>query len=121
MRYMTFMKHLSMFETTTEEVEDGLNDEKMERLFDELKAVFSKYNVTLSHWEAAPFPMAKLSMTRCEECSQLMINRDKNPTKFGPSDHFEDSDSLCLDGGTNNGRELCEECLPTSHRWGHFS
>lgn len=118
MRYMTFMKHVSMLETTTE---DGLDDEKMERLFDDLKVVFKKYNVTLSHCEAAPFPMAKFSMTRCEDCSQLMINRDKNPMKFGPSDHFNDSDSLCFDGGTHSGRELCEDCLPTSHRWGHFA
>ena len=121
MRQVMFMKHLSVFETATEDIVSKFDDEKMERLFNELKTVFSKYDIKLSHYEATFLPMKKLSMCRCEDCSQLMINRDINPTKFGGSDHFEDCDSLCLDGGTHDGSELCEECLPINHRWGHFS
>lgn len=121
MKQVVLLKHLSFFETTAADAEARLDERNLKVLYDELKTVFDKHGMKLAFYETAQFPMEKLSIQHCEECSQLMVNRDLNPAKFGGSDHFLDQDDLILDGGTYKGRNLCEECLPVSHRWGHFS
>jgi len=50
-----------------------------------------------------------------------MVNRDQNPTKFDNNVLYQDLTWVVLEGGTHEGKSLCEECLPTNHRWGHFS
>ena len=121
MKQIVFMKHLSSFETTSEEQDGQLDEARLNALYNDLAIVFEKRGIKLEAYEAAPFPIEKLSIRRCEDCRQLMVNRDMNPAKFDGCDHFGDLDMLCLDGGTYEGRELCEDCLPVTHRWGHFS
>ena len=121
MKHVVFLKYLSLFETTTDEMEDRLDESNLKALYDELQTVFNKHGISLKSYEASSFPMKKMAIQHCKECNQLMVNRDLNPTKFGGSAHYLDQDELCLDGGTYEGKDLCEECLPVSHRWGHFS
>jgi len=49
-----------------------------------------------------------------------MVNRDLNPVGL-PKDYvFDNIYSLILDGGTSGKKQLCQECLPESHRWGIY-
>lgn len=121
MKQVVFLKHLSLFETTTDDMEDRLDERRLKALYDDLQAVFEKHEISLKSYEVSSLPMEKLSIQHCRECNQLMINRDLNPTKFGGGADYLDHDELCLDGGTHEGKNLCAECLPVSHRWGHFA
>lgn len=121
MKQIVFLKHLSLFETATDKVDTKLDENNLKALFDDLQGVYQKHGIRLKSYEVARFPMDKLSIQYCQECGQLMIDRDANPMKFAGSEYFADQNQICLDGGMYNGKKLCEECLPVSHRWGHFS
>jgi hypothetical protein len=121
MKQIVFLKHLSLFETTTDDMEDRFNEFTLKALYDDLRVVFEKHGIDLKSYEASSLPMEKMSIQHCNVCNQLMVKRDLNPTKFGTDVSYAEYDELWLDGGTHEGKNLCEECLPVSHRWGHFS
>ncbi|MEH6737427.1 MAG: hypothetical protein V7695_02625 [Sulfitobacter sp.] len=121
MKQIVFLKHLSLFETTTDEMEDRLDECRLRALYDDLGVVFEKHGIDLKSYEVSSLPMQKMSIQYCNVCNQLMVNRDLNPTKFGTDVIYAEHNELCLDGGTHEGKNLCEECLPVLHRWGHFS
>jgi hypothetical protein len=50
-----------------------------------------------------------------------MVNRDKNPAGFSDNELAIEIDHVIYDGGEHEGKKLCEECLPYTHRWGHHS
>ena len=121
MKQIAIKKTYSYFSTSSEEIENCAFDKKLEQLNKELKSVFSKYGLTLAEHETVFIPQSKMSLFHCENCNHLMINRDLNPARFDNSECFNDLTLVIRDGGTHEGKNLCEECLPTSHRWGHFS
>ncbi len=121
MKQLAIRKHYSCFSTNSSEIDECLFDEKMAQLDEELRVIFKKYGLSLLQHETRFIPFKKMSLCYCEECNQLMINRDKNPCRFDGDWLYSDLRFVVLDGGTHEGKELCEECLPLSHRWGHFS
>ncbi len=120
MRQVAIRKHYSFFKTSSEEIENCSFDAKMEQLDEELKAVFNKYGLEMAETETCFLPLQKLSIYHCEKCNHLMVNREQNPTKFDDNELYRDLNWVVLDGGTHDGKNLCEQCLPTTHRWGHY-
>ena len=125
MKKFAIRRMYSYFETTSQEVEDCVFDNKLELLDEELKILLAKYGLKFISQDMRFVPLQKMSAKKCDNCESLMINRDKNPTRFGKDNLWIDLDAdynfVILDGGTHEGRELCMECLPIEHRWGYFS
>ena len=121
MKHIAINKHFSYFELTSQEVDECSFDEKLDNLNKEMNVLFKKYGLTMVEHETRFIPKGKMSLFHCEKCNHLMINRDLNPAKFDNSELYNDLTFVVLDGGTHEGKNLCEECLPITHRWGHFS
>jgi len=115
----------SYFETSSQEIDGCTFDNKLERLDEELKTLLAKYGLKFINHDMRFLPLQKMAAKKCDGCENLMINRDKNPTRFDKDNLWIDLDSnynfVVLDGGTHEGKELCMECLPIEHRWGYFS
>ncbi|NOU22525.1 MAG: hypothetical protein HOO93_12225 [Methyloglobulus sp.] len=124
MKQIAIRKHYSYFMTNTSEIEECVFDEKMEKLDVEVAELLSKYDLKLISQATRFIQLEKMSVSLCEKCENLMINRDKNPAGFSSGDainFYADLDFVIFDGGTHEGKNLCMECLPISHRWGYFS
>jgi hypothetical protein len=124
MKQIAIRKHYSYFITNTSEIKDCVFDEKMDSLDAEITELFSKYDLKLISHITRFIQLEKMSVSLCEKCENLMVNRDKNPARFGSGDDtsfYADLDFVIYDGGTHEGKNLCMECLPISHRWGYFS
>ena len=125
MKQFAIRRLYSYFETTSEEIQSNSFDEKLEGLDEELKSLLSKYGLKFINHDTRFIPLKKMSASKCEQCDNLMINRDNNPARFNKEDMWLDLDSdyngVIWDGGTYDGKELCMECLPLEHRWGYFS
>ncbi len=121
MKQIAIWKHYSCFTTSSEEIENCSFDEKLEQLDEELRTVYEKYGLSMLQHEGRFIPLEKMAAGYCEKCGSLMINRDKNPARFDGDPLYSDLAYIVLDGGNYEGQQLCEECLPIEHRWGHFS
>lgn len=115
----------SYFETTTEDIDENKFDEKLEQLDEELKVLLEKYGLNYISQDMRYINLQKMSVGQCNQCKNLMLNRDKNPARFNKEDLWIDLDCdyncVIWEGGTHNGKDLCMECLPIEHRWGYFS
>lgn len=115
----------SCFEVESADIENGSFDQKLEALDKELKILLEKYGLKYIEQDTRFIPQQKLSACKCDNCANLMINRDKNPTRFDGADLWADLETghnvIVCDGGTYEGKSLCMECLPVEHRWGYFS
>ena len=115
----------SYFETTEKEIEEGEFDTKLEMLDDEIKKLFEKYDLNYISQDMRFINLKKMSVGKCDQCKNLMLNRDKNPARFNKEDLWIDLDCdyncVIWDGGTHEGKNLCMECLPIEHRWGYHS
>jgi len=125
MKQYAIRRLYSYFETTSQEIENSAFDEKLEALDEELKSLLAKYGLELINQDTRFVPLEKMSAKKCDQCTNLMINRDKNPARFNKENLWIDLDSdyncVIWDGGTHDGTELCMECLPIEHRWGYYS
>ena len=125
MKQFAIRRFYSYFETSSEEIDGNSFDEKLEKLDEEIKTLLSKYGLELLSHDTRFVPIEKMSAAKCEQCGNLMINRDKNPARFNKEDLWIDLDSdynsVIWDGGTHEGKELCMVCLPLEHRWGYCS
>ena len=119
MKKIGIRKGFSYFFTDSEAVDSGAIDEKLSALEVELAKVFERFEFTPAAGYTSFYGVEKFSIASCESCSSLMINRDKNPAVFEGTDLATDHEFVIRSGGTHNGQELCEACLPNSHRWGH--
>ena len=86
-----------------------------------MRALLKKYGIESSDSYTTFFGLEKYSICNCESCGQLMVNRDKNPSGFSGNELATEIEYVIYDGGEHEGKTLCEECLPFSHRWGHHS
>lgn len=121
MEQIAVTRHLSYFKTNSDEIDKGDFDKKMENLVEELKEVFKKHGLEMVQSLTSFLPIQKLSIYHCEQCGNLMVNRDQNPIKFDDNEISHDLSWVILDGGTHEGKNLCQECLPLTHRWGKYS
>lgn len=84
-----------------------------------------KYGLNYISQDMRFINLQKMSVGQCNQCKNLMLNRDKNPARFNKEDLWIDLDCdyncVIWEGGTHNGKDLCMECLPIGHRWGYFS
>ena len=115
----------SYFEITTQDIGDGKFDEKLQQLDDEIKVLFEKYGLNYISQDTRFLNLKKMAVSKCEQCENLMLNRDINPMRFNREDLWVDLDCdyncVIWDGGTHEGKNLCMECLPIEHRWGYHS
>jgi hypothetical protein len=117
MKYLGLSKIFSYYEVTSEELDDDALEQRFDNFRKELVELFDKHGVKFADSYTAFYGMEKYSICNCQKCNQLMLNRDKNPAGF--SEHPSDETGLVVyDGGESEGRILCEECLPATHRWG---
>ncbi|MBU2712308.1 hypothetical protein [Zooshikella harenae] len=125
MKQFAIRRFYSYFETNSEEIENCSFDEKLTAFDNELEKLLERYDLKLLNIDTRFIPQKKMSATKCEQCDNLMVNRDKNPARFNKEDLWIDLDSdyngIVWDGGTFEGKDLCMECLPLEHRWGYFS
>jgi hypothetical protein len=121
MKQIAIRKHFSYFTTTSSEINGCVFDEKIEKFDEEFHELLKKYGFTSLAHETRFIPIEKMSLCYCEKCNELMVNRDKNPTRFDRDEFYNDLAYIILDGGIHEGKELCQECLPVTHRWGLFS
>ena len=125
MKRYAIQRLYSYFETTEKEIEEGEFDTKLEMLDDEIKKLFEKYDLNYISQDMRFINLKKMSVGKCDQCKNLMLNRDKNPARFNKEDLWIDLDCdynfVIWDGGTYEGKDLCMECLPVEHRWGYFS
>ncbi|PLX97548.1 MAG: hypothetical protein C0622_12800 [Desulfuromonas sp.] len=121
MKQLAVKKIFSYFVATSEEIEANAHDEKLEEFDNELKQLTQKFGIQLACSHTAFFGIEKYAITNCSKCGQLMINRDKNPTGFDGIELTAELEYVIHDGGEYDGRVLCEDCLPLTHRWGYHS
>ncbi len=121
MKQIAITKTLSYYFTDSTETNSGALDEKFEKLHHEMIELFEKYGVQMAESGTSYYGIEKFSIEHCESCEKVMINRDKNPSGFGNSEYTYDLDIAIINGGDLNGKSLCEECLPITHRWGLHS
>lgn len=121
MKQIAIRKEFSYFLTESDEIESGEFDEKLEKLGLEIEALLGKYGLQTAGNYTAFYGLEKYSVCNCEKCNSLMVNRDKNPTGFSENDMILDIENVIVNGGGNDGKLLCEECLPVTHRWGLHS
>ena len=124
MKHYAIRRLYSYFETTAEQIKEGEFDGKLQRLDDEIKLLFEKYEVNYICDDTRFINLKKMSVGKCENCDNLMLNRDLNPMGFNKEGLYIDLDCdyncVIWDGGTHEGKNLCMECLPIDHRWGLF-
>lgn len=115
----------SYFETTEDEITSNVFDEKLDFLDKEIKLLLEKYGLKYISQDMRFIASHKMSVIQCNQCENLMLNRDKNPMRFNKEQLWIDLDTdynfVIWDGGTYEGKELCMECLPIEHRWGYSS
>ena len=121
MKHIAIGKIFTSFFTTTEEIDKDACDEKIGSFYTEFRELCKKYDISFADSYTSFYGMEKYSIQSCDKCSKLMLNRDKNPIGFGEETHCTELNWVVLDGGEHEGNILCEECLPSTHRWGHSS
>ncbi len=121
MKHVALRKHYSYFLTDSNEIENNVFDAKLDQFDEEFRELLKKYDLSWISLKGLFIPMEKMSVFHCGQCKNLMINRDLNPAGFDDNNLFDDLDLVIYDGGTFEGKNLCQECFPTSHRWGYFS
>ena len=115
------MKHLQPTRVFLSQIVDTHDSDTLDTMFDEIREIAAKYGFKMSQYDTISLGLEKYSIGSCQNCAALAIDRAVNPEGL-PSDYvFEDSQFIVKDGATFEGALLCEECLPTSHRWGHSS
>ncbi len=121
MKHIAIQKIFSYFFTSQKEVQNDACGEKIDKFYDDLRELCKKHDIQLSESYTSFYGMEKFSIQECEQCKKIMLNRDKNPAGFDEYEATQELNWVVLDGGEFEGRILCEECLPVSHRWGHSS
>lgn len=121
MKHIAIQKIFSFFYIESKEIESTEFEEKLTALDQEIKILLKKYGLEKAETCTSFFGLEKYSICKCENCQHLMVNRDKNPTGFSGNDLAHEIDFIIYDGGVHNGKILCEECLPLTHRWGLHS
>ena len=104
--------------TDSDEIQSNSLDQKFEKLNQEMAELLKKYGFELAESCTSFHGVEKFSIENCQSCGRIMINRDKNPFGFGTDTHMHDIKEAIYNGGTIKDKNLCEECLPTTHRWG---
>jgi hypothetical protein len=121
MKKIAIRKNFSYFYTNSIEIASGGFDDKLEALDLEMKALLKKYGIEGGLGHTTFYGLEKYSICNCEQCGHLMVNRDQNPAGFSGNELVAEIEYLIYDGGELEGKKLCEECLPFTHRWGHHS
>jgi len=121
MKQIAIGKMFTYFYTESKEIEGCALDDRLDNFRIEIRELLKKYDMELGESWTTFFGLEKFSITNCEKCDQLMMNRDKNPAGLNDSELNADINMVILDGGESDNKLLCEECLPFTHRWGHSS
>ncbi len=120
MKQLGLSKIFGYYYTSSEELEGDALDLKFEGFSQELEQLFKKYGMKFTDSYTTFYGLEKHSISNCQKCNRLMVNRDKNP--LGLSENpTDETGHVVYDGGEVEGKILCEECLPHIHRWGHSS
>ena len=72
----------SYFETTEDEITSNVFDEKLDSLDKEIKLLLEKYGLKYISQDMRFIASHKMSVIQCNQCENLMLNRDKNHLKL---------------------------------------
>ena len=109
MKYISHIHFNGLIKHATKELDSQI----IESLSRDIEKVLKKYNISYQGYEMLTLHKDKYSITSCEKCKNLMINRDKNPIGIEEECFF----NMLYNGGSVEERQLCEMCLPEDHRW----
>lgn len=88
--------------------DDGLRDKIVNKLCDSRKVQIDGRE-TILHWNSTSSLVLEpenLNCGKCSKCGQWTTDREKTDTVAG----------IC-NGATVDGKLLCDECLPSDHKW----
>ncbi len=116
-------KHIQLSQLLLSKINESgeIDSDTLDGLVEDILPIFKKYGFTFQSSECITLGMDKFSIQECAKCSKLFSNRDLNPAGLDQDYVFESVVYAICDGGTYNEQNLCEECLPLTHRWGHSS
>ena len=121
MKHIAIGKIFTSFVTTTKEMDGDGYDKRLGSFYTEFRTLCEKHDIDFADSYISLLGMDKYAIRSCDNCNKLMLNRDKNPMGFGEEAHNSELNWVVLDGGENEGKILCEDCLPSTHRWGQSS
>lgn len=102
---VSYLVELSEAETNSD---DGLHDKIVNKLCESRKLQIEDGEAIL-HWNSASSLVLEpenLNCGKCSKCEQWTTDREK-----------PDAVADICNGATVNGKLLCDECLPSDHRW----
>jgi len=109
MHYISHITFNGLIEHSTKE----LDSKTIELLSRDIQKILGKYGISYQGYEMLTLNKNKYSITECEKCKNLMINRNENPIGIEEECFF----GTLHNGGSVEGKQLCEMCLPDDHRW----
>ena len=117
------MKHLQPTKLWLRKYRDehDIDTDAIDALMDEINPILEKHGFMSSMSETFSIGIVKNSIYECEDCGQIFVNRDENPAGLDKDYLPEDINIIIYDGGSHDGKQICELCLPHTHRWGHSS
>ncbi len=88
--------------------------DKLENLRTDLSSLLVKHGININSIESTFLNVKKYSIHHCDKCQHLMIDRESNPVKATAETLVSE---VVFDGAKLGDSFMCEECLPSDHRW----
>jgi len=114
MDYIAISSINCVTEISEQDLSEDIYIEKLELLKDEISDLLKKHNINIDSIESTFLHVKKYSIHHCEKCKHLMIDRGSNPVKAEVESLVVEA---IFDGAKFGDAFLCEECLPSDHRW----
>ena len=101
-------------EVSISEIDAGTPGEQFEGMRNQLIELLKKHGYQYQRAETYFLNTNKYSITNCQRCGHYMVDREANPAGIeNPVEH----EIIINDGALLEGKFLCEQCLPSGHRW----
>ena len=114
MDYIAISSINCVAEISENDFSDDTYLEKLETLRDDISCLLEKHNIKIESIESTFLNTKKYSIHKCSKCLHLMIDRGTNPVKAEVESLVAE---VIYDGAKIHDDFLCEDCLPSEHRW----
>jgi len=101
-------------EVSNSEINADTPCEQFEGMREQLIELLKKHGYQYQCVETSFLNTNKYSITNCQRCGHYMVDREANPTGIENPVEYE---VIINDGALLEGKFLCEQCLPSGHRW----
>lgn len=101
-------------EVSDSDIDADISSEKFDSMREKLIDLLKSHGYRYQCAETSFLNTEKYSITNCQRCGHYMVDREANPAGIEyPVDH----EIIINDGAMLEGKSLCEQCLPSGHRW----